>query len=112
HSGVLLRVADEIDPKFEVAAATAELSARGDQAALFANLTDCQAAVVTNLFARPDSILKALGAKSLDEVAQRARDFVLQADNRGWLRRMVSENEAAERWQPRLVKSGLCQQVV
>ncbi len=112
HSGSLLRIDQEFQPRWEVAAATAELSRRGNQANLFANISDCQAAVVTNLLASPQHVLRALAAKSLDEVAGRVGEFLQQNDSRGWLRRMVGSDEAALRWQPKLVKSGLCQQTV
>ncbi|HUY34947.1 MAG TPA: UbiD family decarboxylase [Pirellulales bacterium] len=113
QAGELARVKVEVDPELELAAVTCRVAQAGGPALFFERVKGCHPPVVTNLLGTPGRVCRALGAESLDELAER---FVLSAslaEPAGWLERFRpgSMFDAAKH-QPKTLKSGICQQVV
>ncbi len=112
-AGELARVPAEVDPELEIAEITARVVEAGGPAVLFQNVKGVRAAVVTNLWGSESRICRALGIQSLAEMADRVREILLSQASPGWLERLKLNREASgDRWHPKPVKTGACQQVV
>ncbi|HKD37435.1 MAG TPA: UbiD family decarboxylase, partial [Pirellulales bacterium] len=112
-AGELARVGVEVDPELEFAEVTDRVAEAGGPAILFQNVKGVRGAVVTNLLGTERRICRALGVQALSEMAERVRESLAGGQSGGWLdRMMLGRNSTANRWQPRPVKTGACQQVV
>ena len=112
-AGQLVRVAVEVDPKLEAAELTRRVAAAGGPALLLDRLRGQSIPLVTNLLGTPQRLCLAFGVDRLDDLAARLESLT-QNGTQNWLKRLRSTTElpAAEKYQPRSVKTGLCQQVV
>ncbi len=112
-AGQLVRVGVEVDPHLEAAELTRRIAAERGPALLLDRLSGQKTPLVTNLLGTPARLCLALGIDRLDELAARL-DTLTQNAAQNWLQRLraTSEPPASERFQPRVVKSGSCQQVV
>lgn len=112
-AGELARVGVEVDPELEIAEITGRMAEAGGPAILFQNVKGVRGAVVTNLLGTERRICRALGIQALAEMTERVRENLAGESNGGWLDRLkLSRDSAGDRWQPRPVKTGACQQVV
>jgi len=113
QAGELARVEVEVDPELELATVTCRAAQARGPALFFERVKGHHPPVVTNLLATPGRVFRALGAESLDELAER---FVLTAspgEAAGWLERFRPGSIFAyAKQQPKTVRSGVCQQVV
>jgi 4-hydroxy-3-polyprenylbenzoate decarboxylase len=78
-AGQLLRVRTEVDPRYQIAALTAEArqsDSRGGPALLFENVKGARQSVVTNLLGTEERVLLALGDESLAAARQRLVDWL------------------------------------
>src|SRR5207302_1451808 len=112
-AGELARVGVEVDPELEIAEITGRMAEAGGPALLFQNVKGVRAAVATNLLATEGRICRALGIQSLAEMTERVRESLAGGGAAGWLDRLkLTRERGGDRWQPRPVKTGACQQVV
>jgi 4-hydroxy-3-polyprenylbenzoate decarboxylase len=112
-AGELARVGVEVDSELEIAEITGRIAEAGGPAILFQNVKGVRGAVVSNLLGTERRICRALGIQSLVEITERIRDNLAGGSNGGWLDRIkLARGSASDRWQPRQVKTGACQQVV
>jgi len=113
QAGDLARIEVEVDPELELATITCRVAQARGPALFFERVKGHHSPVVTNLLGTPGRVCRALGAESLDDLAER---FVLStspAETAGWLERFRPGSFfAAARQQPKTVRSGVCQQVV
>ncbi len=125
NDGELVRVAAEVDPEMELAEIVAQFQSRTTSATggagpaadspalLFQNVKGCRPAVAVNLLASESRIRRALGIDSLAEMAQRLSDALTGQSAAPWFERLKwGRGEAGDRWQPKFVRTGACQQVV
>lgn len=112
--GELARVAVEVDAELEIAAITDRIVKADGPALLFERVRGHRHVVVTNLFGSMRRISKALGGGSLDELAERIERLPETSHRAGWLERLKSRTAepALDRFSPKTVKAGACQQVV
>jgi 4-hydroxy-3-polyprenylbenzoate decarboxylase len=112
-AGQLARVAVEVDPHLEAAELTRRVATENGPALLLDRVQGQKSPLATNLFGTPERLCLALGIDHLDELAARL-DRLTQSTSQNWLQRLRSTTEPAahEKYQPRVVKSGQCQQVV
>ena len=112
-AGELARVGVEVDPELEIAEITARVAESGGPGLLFQNVKGVRAAVATNLLGTKGRICRALSIQSLAEMAERIRESLAGTKTGNWFDRLkLSRETGADRWQPRPVKTGACQQVV
>jgi 4-hydroxy-3-polyprenylbenzoate decarboxylase len=112
-AGELVRIGVEVDADLEIAEITRRVAESGGPGLLFQNVKGVRAAVATNLLGTERRICRALGVQSLAETAERVRDSLGGEPTGGWFDRLkLSHESATDRWQPRPVKTGACQQVV
>ena len=115
--GELVQIPVPVDPALELAAITdrvAKGSSGGGPALLFENVKNSTFPVVTNLLGSRRRLSLCLGVTDLDELAAEL-DRRLQSQNPGgWLDalKLTSDWGGLGKWLPKLVKSGICQQVV
>jgi len=113
-AGELVRVAAEVDPHLEIAEITRRVAASGGPALLFEQVRGRSMAVLTNLLGTRARACRALGIESLDQIAARIESLVAEHTPQNWFDRlkMSGDESGANRFRPRSVKSGVCQQVV
>ncbi|HEV3418342.1 MAG TPA: UbiD family decarboxylase [Pirellulales bacterium] len=112
-AGELVRIGAEVDADLEIAEITRRVAESGGPGLLFQNVKGVRAAVATNLLGTERRICRALGIQSLVEMAERIRDSLGGQPTSGWFDRLkLSRESASDRWEPRPVKTGACQQVV
>ncbi len=114
QAGELTRIGVEVDPDLELAEIAGRMANIGGPALLFQNVIGCRSAIAANLLATESRMCRALGVKTIDEITQRVRDSLTGQASGSWMDRLkwTSGAASADRWQPRIVKSGACQQVV
>jgi 4-hydroxy-3-polyprenylbenzoate decarboxylase len=119
--GELVRVAVEVDARFEVAEITQRLcallnegQAEGGPAVFFENVTGSELPLVTNLFGSRRRLCRAFDAESFEEIAQRAAGIVQPHVPESWFEalKVVPKLTQLAGTHPRGVNSGVCQQVV
>ena len=114
--GELLRIRAEVDPAFELAEITDRVckSAGGGPALFFENVKGRSIPVVTNLLGSRKRMCKALGAESFDEVAERIAGLIRPDVPDGWMEKLklVPQFTQLAKLPPKVVKTGVCQQVV
>jgi 4-hydroxy-3-polyprenylbenzoate decarboxylase len=130
NAGELVRIAVPVDPELELAEVVAQFQAQShvqspsnsasapavhsdSPALLFQNVKGCRPAVAVNLLGTETRIRRALGVNSLAEMAQRLCDALAGHSASPWFERLKwGRGEAGDRWQPKFVRTGACQQVV
>jgi 4-hydroxy-3-polyprenylbenzoate decarboxylase len=114
RAGELLRVTATVDAELEIAAITERVAQAGGPALFFVNVKGQHPPVVTNLLGTEGRICRALQVASLSEMADRAALWLSPAEAEGWLDKIKPSGSLAGQTKspPRVVKSGLCQQVV
>ncbi len=113
RAGQLARVAAEVDPHLEIAHLTDRVAKAGGPALLFEHVRGGPSIVVTNLFGAPARIASALGLQSLAELSARGEQLAEATARPTWLDRLKgSEAPTLDRFEPKAVKQGPCQQVV
>jgi 4-hydroxy-3-polyprenylbenzoate decarboxylase len=114
HAGQLTRVEEEADPALGVAEITARMAQSGGPALLFGAVKGHHLPVLTNLLATEARICRALGAASLDEVADRIARLLDLSSSEARLDRLKGGHQpsALNAVVPRLVNSAACQQIV
>jgi len=114
HGGELARIAAEVDPDLEIAEITRRVAADGGPALLFERVLGRSLAVVSNLLGTEPRACRALGIETLDEIAARTESLLAEHTPQNWFDRlkMAPEESGANKFRPRAVKTGACQQVV
>ncbi len=114
--GNLLRVSAEVDPYLEVAAITDRIckSPGGGPAVFFENVKGRSMPIVVNLQGSHRRMCQVLGVESFDDVAARITGLIQPEVPEGWLEtlKLVPQIAQLTRLPPKIVKTGLCQQVV
>ncbi len=112
--GELARVSVEVDPALEIAEITRRVEHQRGGALLFDRVRGHSTAVVTNLLGTEARACRALGIESLDEISERTAALIEKNTPQNWFDRLkMSGDEAgANKFRPKAVKSGPCQQVV
>ena len=114
--GELVRISAEVDPVLEIAAITDRVCRQsGDGPALFFDhVKDHQLPVVTNLLGSRRRMCRALGVTCLDEMAERIAAVIQPDVPEGWLEtlKLVPQLAQLTKLPPKMVKTGVCQQVV
>jgi 4-hydroxy-3-polyprenylbenzoate decarboxylase len=112
QAGELARIEVEVDPELELAAITCRVARARGPALFFERVKGHHAPVVTNLLGTAGRVCRALGAESLDDLAERFASTVAPAEATGWLERFRPGSIFTAKQQTKTVKSGVCQQVV
>lgn len=112
--GELARVAVEVDSAAEIGEITRRLAGDGGPAILFERVHGSGAAVVTNLLGSEARVCRALDLASLDEIPARIESLVARSTPQNWFERLKagSDESGVNKFRPKAVKSGPCQQVV
>lgn len=113
----LLRLEEPVDARFELAAVAERLGrtlARRGPLLLFENVSSQSMPVVTNLLGHRPRLLRALGVSDLDEAVARVMNlFQPLSGPRNWTEALKTGTAGDwTRFGPRVVRRGLCQQVV
>jgi len=111
--GELVRISTEVDPILEITEITDRVckSPYGGPALFFENVRGSTLPVVSNLLGSEKRVCRALAAKSFDEVAARIAGLGRPQVPEGWFEKLKLAPQPA-RLPPRIVRSGVCQQVV
>ncbi|MGD9722436.1 MAG: UbiD family decarboxylase domain-containing protein [Pirellulales bacterium] len=112
--GELARIKAEVDPALEVAEITRRAARGNGPALLFENVRGASSALVTNLLGSEARVCRALAIDSLDAIAARIDSLIDEHTPRNWFERLKTSADAtgADKFRPKPVKSGPCQQVV
>lgn len=112
--GELLRVSAEVDGALEIAEITRRVAQQHGPALLFDRVRGASLAVVTNLLGEEHRVCQALGIDALDQIVERTESLIEKNTPHNWFDRLkMSGDEAgANKFRPKTVKSGPCQQVV
>jgi 4-hydroxy-3-polyprenylbenzoate decarboxylase len=112
--GDLARVGVEVNPALEIAEITRRVAPAGGPALLFDRPAGQTIAVVTNLLGTESRACLALGVESLDELSERIESLIDKNTPHNWFERlkMTGDETGANKFRPKLVKSGPSQQVV
>ena len=112
--GELTRVGVEVNTALEIAEITRRVAMAGGSALLFDRPAGQATAVVTNLLGTESRACRALGVESLDELSERIESLIDRNTPHNWFERlkMTGDETGANKFRPKSVKSGPCQQVV
>ncbi len=116
-AGELVRVRSSISRDLEVTEITQRVLRAGGPALLFENVAGATMPVVTNLFGTPARIARGLGARTVDEVAERVERLVHLRPPAGFLGAVRDLSGTLETLStlrslaPKRVRSGPCQEV-
>jgi 4-hydroxy-3-polyprenylbenzoate decarboxylase len=110
----LARVGAEVDPALEIAEIARRVAHSSGPALLFDHVRGHSAAVVANLLGTEERACRALDIDSLDNLAERTESLIAKNTPQNWFDRLkVSADDAgSNKFRPRPLKSGACQQVV
>src|SRR6478752_4357923 len=110
----LARVGAEVDPALEIAEIARRVAHSSGPALLFDHVRGHSAAVVANLLGTEERACRALDIDSLDNLAERTESLIAKNTPQNWFDRLkVSADDAgANKFRPKPLKSGACQQVV
>ena len=113
-AGQLCRVTARVDPRLEIAEIASRLVARGGPAALFQNVAGHRMDVLVGAFASMDRMAWALGAESLDRIADRLAALMRPPIGAGLAETVKAAPEYLKlaRLGPKTVGAGPCQDVV
>ncbi|MGB0954338.1 MAG: menaquinone biosynthesis decarboxylase [Planctomycetota bacterium] len=117
EAGELMRITAEVDPYLEIAEITDRVSKEqgaANKALLFENVKGSSMPVFINGFGSRDRCAMSLGAKSMDDHAQRLRDVLDQAPPEGLLDKlkMLPKLASMGAWMPKKTSKAPCQEVV
>ena len=114
QAGELKRIRVEVDPVLEIAEVTDRVSKQGGPALLFENPKGYQIPVLINAYGSARRMNMALGVDSLDQVADRIRQYLDFKSPEGLLEKIKMLPKLAEigAFFPRTVRSGPSKEVV
>lgn len=114
QAGQLARVEAAVDPRLEAAEISRRTALAGGPALLFGAVSGHDMPLLTNLLATDERICRALGTKSLQDVAARIARLVDPPQPEGWFERLKTAPHVATLagLPPRRVKAAACQQIV
>ncbi len=114
QNGELFLVTADVDPVLEVAEVTRRISQSGGAALLFGRIRGHETPLVTNLLGTESRLCRALGIESVEQLSKQIAELVEPAEPEGWLERLrpFPSRAVVGRVPPRLVKTGVSQQVV
>jgi 4-hydroxy-3-polyprenylbenzoate decarboxylase len=116
EAGELVRVRGAVDPALELAAVADHLSRApgGGPAVLFEQVRGSNLPVIANLLGSDSRLCRALGVKSLAELSDRVAGLLQPDLPEGVLEslRLIPRIVELSKLPPRVVKAGICQQVV
>ena len=112
--GWLKRVRAAVDPILEIAELADRVTKAGGPALLFENVRGARMPLLINTFGTKERMCLALGAASFDEVAERVRSLIKPEIPTTLVQKLKKLPELAQLGSlpPRIVKSGICQEVV
>src|SRR5262245_43551159 len=115
-AGELVRISTEVDPVLEISEITDRVSKSPDAgpALFFERVKGSSMPVVINLLGSHKRMCRALGVRSFDEVAERIAGLIKPQVPEGWLEKLKLVPQFAQlaKLPPRIVRTGMCQQVV
>jgi 4-hydroxy-3-polyprenylbenzoate decarboxylase len=114
RAGELHRIEAPVDPRLEISEISDRVVKAGGPALYFSNVKGSRFPVLTNQFGTQSRMAMALGARTLEEVAQRMRsmlDFSIPASAMDRIGKLLSLAPLASAI-PKTVSSGSCQEVV
>lgn len=111
---MLKRVAAPVDPVLEITEIYDRVVKAGGPALLFENVKDSQIPVLINTFGTRERICLALGANSLDEIADRVKALLKPELPTTFLEKLRKLPQLAQLGSlpPKIVRRGICQEVV
>jgi len=114
QSGQLALIEAEISADQEVAEITRRIARAGGRPLLFGHVEGKETPLVTNLLATEERLCRAFGAKSIRDLAAQVASWVELREPANWLDRLrlPASQGGVGKFPPRLVKTGVCQQVV
>ncbi len=112
--GWLRRVGVEVDPALEITEITDRVTKAGGPALLFENVKGSQFPLLINTYGSEDRMCLALGVSGLDDAAQRVQALIKPQIPTSLMEKLRKLPELAQlgRLPPRVVKRGVCQEVV
>ena len=112
--GQLARITAEVDSALEIAEITRRVARQNGPALLFEQVRGRAFAVVTNLLGSETRVCRALEIDSIDAIPSRLNSLIDEHTPRNWFERLRASDDptGADRFRPKVVKSGLSQQVV
>jgi 4-hydroxy-3-polyprenylbenzoate decarboxylase len=112
----LVRISTEVDPVLEITeiAVRVARTAHGGPALFFENVKGSTMPVLVNLLGSQRRILRAFGAKSFEEVADRLPALLRPQSSEGWLDKLKLMPSAgiAQKLSPKSVRIAACQQII
>jgi 4-hydroxy-3-polyprenylbenzoate decarboxylase len=112
RAGELVEVKASVDPRLEISEITDRVVKAGGPALLFTNVVGSNFPVLTNQFGSQRRMAMALGASSLDEVADKIRSTIAIATSSGGKIEKLMKLGSLTSALPKIVSSGSCQDVV
>lgn len=114
HAGELVRVEAEVEALLEAAELTRRICSTGGPTLLFGSVKGCDIPLLANLLGTEARICRAVGAGSVEDVAERIAGLADPVQPEGWFERLKTAPHVAalSRLPPRRVKVGACQQIV
>ncbi len=112
--GWLRRIKTEVSPELEISEIYERVVKRAGPALLFERVSGSDFPVVINLFGTPQRMALALGAESLEQVAQRFEELANLSPPESWWdkARLVPRVFELAKIPPKMVRSAPCQEVV
>lgn len=113
--GELIRVAASVDSALELSAIVEQVrmnSPDGGPAILFENVRNATIPVVTNLLGNRRRLCRCLGISDLEELPSILDQRMQLTRPNGWLSSFTSGGNGLNKWGPKSIKTGTCQQVV
>lgn len=112
--GELARVADEVDPRFEITEIAQRATRAGGPAVLLENVKGHDLPVAVNLFGTEGRMADALGVSALDEIGGRIRDLLTppRGAGLGEAAALFPKLLGAKGWFPKKVRKAPCQEIV
>ncbi len=112
--GWLQRIRAEVDPVLEITEITDRVTKAGGPALLFENVRGARMPLLINAFGTRERMCLALGTDSFDAIAQRVKSLIKPEIPTTLLQKLRKLPELAQLGSlpPRLVKHGVCQEVV
>jgi len=114
QAGELVRMEAPVEPELEAAEAASRTVKSGGPAAIFPNVAGHDIPLLVNLLGTQSRVLRALGRKSLDEMAVEVEEWMHPPSPEGWFDKMqlAPPLAALRKAAPKSVTTAACQQVV
>ncbi|MBP9025915.1 MAG: UbiD family decarboxylase, partial [Phycisphaerae bacterium] len=112
--GWLKRISAPVDPRLEICEITDRVTKSGGPALLFENVAGSRFPLLINAFGTRERMCLALGAASFEEIAERVRHVLRPEVPTTLVQKLKKLPELAQlaSLAPRIVKGGVCQEVV